>query len=169
MHPHPAHCGDCDRDQHTWGPAATEPERDVTAWTVRLTRRHCVCRCHCGKGETTVAARARHPDPPTAYLPLAGSLDPDREQLVMLAPTVPRHRLPAAALLAADLRPYRTPPLPLARRVLSFAEAQHARRPLPIPDQAVMARVLKKLRQLPTTGAKHPPPTRPEPDPEPPS
>ncbi|UUV32256.1 hypothetical protein NQK81_02045 [Amycolatopsis roodepoortensis] len=165
MRPAPVRCGDCARDHHTWGPADTEPERDVTAWTVRLTRRHCVCRCRCGKSETTVVARARRADPPTAYLPLAGSLDLERERAVLLAPTVPRHRLPAVAMFAADLLPHRPQPVRLARPVVPFAATRPVHRPLPSPDLAVMERVLTKLHQLPTKGPKHVPPTNLNPGP----
>ncbi len=157
-----SHCAGCANDQHVWGPAATEPERALTTWTVRLTRRSCACpHCPCRKRELTLTARARHTDPPTTYLPLAGSLTLDQSPAVMPAPTVPRYRLPPAAMLPADLLTYRPPALPLARRAALFAETQTPHPPLPIPDNAVMQRVLKKLRELPATGPEQPPPESP--------
>ncbi|WP_093936960.1 hypothetical protein [Amycolatopsis thailandensis] len=79
-------------------------------------------------------------------------------------PTIPRHRLPQTALLPADRCRYPARPLPLARRVASFAEARATQDPLPIPDDVVLARVLLKLRQLPTTGPKDVPPAPQEPE-----
>ncbi|WP_410659559.1 hypothetical protein [Amycolatopsis sp. lyj-112] len=157
MRPDPAPCAACVNGQHTWGAAVTEPPRDLTAWTVCLTRRSCACPCcSCKSSELTLTARPHRGDPPTTYLAAAGALDVKETHAVMLTPTVPRHRLPAVALLTADLARYRTPPLPLARRVVSFAEARRPPRTPHAPDRAVMERVLNKLRQLPTTSTQLP-------------
>ncbi|MFC9249951.1 hypothetical protein [Amycolatopsis thailandensis] len=111
-----------------------------------MTRRHCACpRYPCPREEVTLTARARRPEPPTAYLPHLGSLISKETPAMTQTPTIRRHRLPQTALLPAD-------------------RCRYPARPLPMPDDAVLARVLLKLRQLPTTGPKDVPPTPQEPE-----
>lgn len=173
MQPDSPRCSGCAREHHSWGVAATDAALELPAGAVRLTRRSCACpRCACRDVEVTLSAVARArpahamaDNIPTEYLALAGFVNAKENTDMMQTPTVPKYTLPDAAFRASGLRVYVPPAVPLAPSVEPLVQTQAPPLDLQRPEIPFMKRVLKKLRELPTTGPGDIPPHRPTQEP----